>query len=278
MKYFFQILFLSLLFVLQSTVSLASEGVDCRAVYSIQDNTLWVPCVAVVTPPEAVESYAVMMQSLSNTAPLQLSIQQILGGPVEEITDECQATYLVNEGTLSLPCVDVLETSDNTQSYQMVLKQSTTGNPSVFVIDSLELRWSAGVKKRQVRKAVTALPYSPLEFGKIYTIDTRYSFVPSSSSLSVVDLGVQSADLKTIEDYWIDLYWDWCSYEWCPSSLVATQRGKVDGIRQKYKFPVTKGFSYFFRFRNNGRFLMWTVKNGKDKNGKDQPPAKITSP
>lgn len=238
--------FLTWLVVFQPTTCLASDEAECRATYSIQDNTLWVPCVDVVMLPNAVKSYTVVMQSLPDTDPLQLSVQQVLEPPVDEVTDECRATYLVDEGTFSIPCVEVLETSGNVQSYQVFLKQNAMGDPSLFVMDSLNLRLSAEEKHQVRSKVATKI--------KTFRINppVAYDFcvdVKAPSNFLLLYFTAWSNNTESPE-VTIELWHKITNSEELGDRIIAERIGEIDGRQRKYDFTVTTGEFYSFCFYN----------------------------
>ncbi len=95
----------------------AEMGNDCRATYSVEGQTLAIPCVEVSGESA---SYAVQMQQVTDSDPLAFSMIQVEENATRS-DGSCQASYTVETGKLDLPCVDVVNLSGDIESRDMVL-------------------------------------------------------------------------------------------------------------------------------------------------------------
>jgi murein DD-endopeptidase MepM/ murein hydrolase activator NlpD len=97
---------------------LTVESVDtCRATYSVEAQTLTMPCVEVSG--EAV-SYAVQMQQVAGSEALAFNMIESVE-QATSVNNGCQASYALDSGKLSVPCVDIVNPSGDVESREMLL-------------------------------------------------------------------------------------------------------------------------------------------------------------
>ncbi len=111
---------------------------SCQATYSAPEQTLSVPCVTVtdMTTGKTL-SYAVKMQQVEGTNPLQFAVSSFAENK-DNPPNPCQASYSLESGELSLPCVTVPDQATGKMwSYHAEMQQIVWTQPLHFVVSSL---------------------------------------------------------------------------------------------------------------------------------------------
>jgi len=121
---------------------LTAESADtCRATYSVEAQTLTMPCVEVSG--ESV-SYALQMEQVAGSEALAFSMTEVVE-QAASVNNGCQASYALDSGKLSVPCVDIVNPSGDVESREMVL-WAQEGN-LVFVIgDGIQSSNQSGLR------------------------------------------------------------------------------------------------------------------------------------
>jgi surface antigen len=105
---------------------------QCSATYAADEGTLTIPCVKVLNSAEEPQFYAAELQQIPETEPLQFSVIGITDTSDENQYNSCVATF--DDGTLFLPCLDILEPNGDIQFYEMTLEQTTSMEPFIFMV------------------------------------------------------------------------------------------------------------------------------------------------
>lgn len=133
-----QILLLALLAINPITSMASSDSNNCQASYLSEKEILHIPCVDRVTNSgEILDSYAVDMQLVANTNPVQFTIKEILENSWDGVNANCRASYLMEDGTLSIPCITAptfLSSSDNHAISMMQIVSEKQSELARFII------------------------------------------------------------------------------------------------------------------------------------------------
>jgi len=136
-----KILLLGLLAINPITSMASSDSNNCQASYVPETQILHVPCIDRVTNSgDILESYAVDMQLVANTNPVQFTVKEILENSWDGINSNCRATYIMEDGRLSIPCITgttLLGGSDNNAiSMMQMVSEKQSELPSFIIISN----------------------------------------------------------------------------------------------------------------------------------------------
>jgi hypothetical protein len=124
---------------------------QCSATYAADEGTLTIPCVKVLNSAEEPQFYAAELQQIPETEPLQFSVIGITDTSDENQYNSCVATF--DDGTLFLPCLDILEPNGDIQFYEMTLEQTTSMEPFIFMVIAENHQTKAKTPRRTREKS-----------------------------------------------------------------------------------------------------------------------------
>ncbi|WP_069471217.1 CHAP domain-containing protein [Candidatus Marithrix sp. Canyon 246] len=206
MKLWTQILLLGLL-AINPITSMASsdDSNNCQTIYLPEKEILHVPCIDIVTKDGdlLLQSYAVDMQLVPNTDPLQFIPQNILEVSWDGMNAaNCRATYTQENGTISIPCIEVPKLSED-GDYAVGMKQVLSENSSElpqFIITNIKQQ-TKQVEERSLRSSTrSATSFSTGRYENNQNINRTLS-ISGVSGLEVEITG------ETERNYdWITIY------------------------------------------------------------------------
>lgn len=118
-------LFLTNAYSVELSNGLATQDTsNCHATYFPAEGKLLIPCIDVVDATGNVQAYRVVLEQLATADTQQFMVKEWFANPQDFITPEdasCHATYLPDEGKLLMPCVDVVDSSGQVESHEVVM-------------------------------------------------------------------------------------------------------------------------------------------------------------
>jgi hypothetical protein len=109
---------------------------SCRVTYSVDEGTLYVPCIKVMSTSEEYQFYMAELQQIPDTEPLQFYVIRTEEIGEENQNDACMTTYSIESEKAYLPCVDMVSGSSTKPGY-MELHIDSSSSPYFFVADAV---------------------------------------------------------------------------------------------------------------------------------------------